>query len=153
MRFFPQEHARRIPTLRAVSRNHQANCLPGARGACAVHGLQRGSAMDIVHSAIPACRQALKGMDLKRLVALPTWVCHRFFLIRIAVTNIMSIPLAYRSSKTKHETSTWQNLRPQTNPHLVLVRHGLCPPELFEEGMSGTDVTPRHEPPLRSPCL
>jgi hypothetical protein len=72
--------------------------------------------MHIVQSAIPACRKALKGVDLKRLLAPPTWVCHRFFLISIAVTNIMSILLAYRSEKTKHEASPGQHLRPQTNP-------------------------------------
>jgi hypothetical protein len=105
--------------------------------------------MHIVHSAIPAFRHALKGVYLWSLLAISAWLCHRFFLRRIAATTIMSTPLTYRSYKTKNEASPWQNLRPPTNPHLVLVRHELCPPKLFEEGMSGTDVTPRHEPPPR----
>jgi hypothetical protein len=53
--------------------------------------------MHIVHSAIPAFRKAMKGVYRKSLLATSAWICHRFFLRRIAVTNIMSIPLAYRS--------------------------------------------------------
>ena len=53
--------------------------------------------MHIVHSAIPAFRNAMKGVYRKSLLATSAWICHRFFLRRIAVTTIMSIPLAYRS--------------------------------------------------------
>jgi hypothetical protein len=70
--------------------------------------------MHIVHAAIPAFRQALKGVDLQRLVAPATGVCHGVFLLRRAVTNLIAIPLAYRLSQTKHEASTGQPLRPQT---------------------------------------
>jgi hypothetical protein len=60
--------------------------------AFAVQGLQGGHAMHIVHSAIPAFRQALKGVSLQRLLAPAASVCHRFILINIAVTKIRSIP-------------------------------------------------------------
>jgi hypothetical protein len=59
--------------------------------------------MHIVEPAIPALRKALKGVALQRLVAIPAWVCHRVFLRRILVTNIISSPRAYRPETTQDE--------------------------------------------------